>query len=202
MGSAGFCRLALGVMLAFLAWLGLAPCPHPLAGVSFSRVITDRNGELLRLGLSEDQKYNVRIRLADIPPEAVETVLRYEDRFFWRHPGVNPLSLVRAALGMMGGGRRMGGSTITMQVVRLAHGLETGRLSAKLRQMLLALQLEWNWSKTDILEAYFTLAPYGGNVEGLGAAALYYFHKTPAALTPEESMALMLVPQNPARRRQ
>jgi penicillin-binding protein 1C len=193
------CILA-GVMLACLAWLSCAPCPHPLEGVSFSRLVVDRNGELMRLGLSDDQKYRVRTRLVDIPPEAVDAIVRYEDRFFWRHPGVNPLSLVRAALSMLGGGRRMGGSTITMQVVRLTHGLETGRFSAKLRQILLALQLEWRWSKADILEAYFSLAPYGGNVEGAGAAALYYFHKTPAELTPEESMALMLVPQNPSRR--
>jgi penicillin-binding protein 1C len=87
-----------------------------------------------------------------------------------------------------------------MQVVRLTRGLETGQLRAKLRQIFLALQLEWRWSKTDILEAYFNLAPYGGNVEGLGAAALYYFHKMPAALTPDESAALMLVPQNPTQR--
>jgi len=188
------------LILTCLAWLNIAPCPHPLEGVSFSRLVVDKNGELMRLGLSKDQKYRVRTRLTDIPPAAVDAVLRYEDRFFWHHPGVNPLSLVRAALGMLGGGRRMGGSTITMQVVRLTQGSETGHIRAKLRQILLALQLEWRWSKTDILEAYFNLAPYGGNVEGLGAAALYYFHKTPAALTSEESAALMLVPQNPSQR--
>jgi len=74
-------------------------------------------------------------------------------------------------------------------------------MRAKLQQMLLALQLEWHYSKQEILEAYFNLAPYGGNVEGLGAAAVCYFHKTAAQLAPAESAALMLVPQNPARRR-
>ena len=88
-----------------------------------------------------------------------------------------------------------------MQVARLAYGLETGKMGAKLRQMLLALQLEWHYSKEEILEAYFNLAPYGGNVEGLGAAAVCYFHKTAAQLAPAESAALMLVPQNPSRRR-
>ena len=186
--------------LSFFAWLSFAPCPHPLEGVSFSRLVVSKNGELMRLGLSKDQKYRVRTRLTDIPPEAVDSILRYEDRFFWHHPGVNPLSLGRAALSILKGERLMGGSTITMQVIRLMHGLETGRLNAKVKQLFLALQLEWRWSKIDILEAYFNLAPYGGNVEGLGAAALYYFHKTPATLTPEESTALMLVPQNPSRR--
>ena len=191
---------AAGLALLFLGWLCFAPCPHPLEGVSFSRLIVDRNGDIMRLGLSADQKYRVRTRLADIPPAAVDSILRYEDRYFWHHFGVNPLALGRAALSMARGGRIMGGSTITMQVVRLSHGLETGRLSVKLAQVFLAMQLEWHWSKTDILEAYFNLAPYGRNVEGLSAAALYYFHKTPAALTPEESTALMLVPQNPTRR--
>lgn len=187
--------------LALFFWLCFAPCPHPLEGRDFSRVIFDRRGGILRVSLASDQKYRIRTNLADIPPAAVDTVLRYEDRFFWRHPGINPVSLLRAAAGIASGGRRMGGSTITMQVARLAYGLETGKMGAKLRQMLLALQLEWHFSKEEILEAYFNLAPYGGNVEGLGAAAVCYFHKTATQLTPSESAALMLVPQNPVRRR-
>ncbi|MFT3957561.1 MAG: penicillin-binding protein 1C, partial [Desulfovibrio sp.] len=197
--------LATGVLAlplaALLLWLAFAPCPHPLAGVEFSRMVLDKRGGIMRVSLSADQKYRIRTRLADIPPAAVDTVLRYEDRFFWHHPGINPLSLFRAAAGIVTGGRRMGGSTITMQVARLAYGLETGKMRAKLRQMLLALQLEWHYSKEEILEAYFNLAPYGGNVEGLGAAAVCYFHKTAAQLAPAESAALMLVPQNPSRRR-
>ncbi|MBQ9405972.1 MAG: penicillin-binding protein 1C [Desulfovibrio sp.] len=186
---------------ALTTWLIFAPCPHPLNGRDFSRVLLDRRGDILRVSLSSDHKYRIRTHLADIPPEAIDAVLRYEDRFFWHHPGINPLSLLRSAWGMATGGRRMGGSTITMQVVRLAHGLETGKLKDKLWQLLLALQLECHYSKTDILEAYFNLAPYGGNVEGLAAAAVCYFHKSPAQLTPAESAALMLVPQNPTRRR-
>ncbi len=188
-------------LAALLAWLFFAPCRAPLEGVSFSGVILDNTGAPLRVSLSRDQKYRIHTRLTDIPRAAVEAVLRYEDRHFYSHPGVNPFSLFRAALSMLGGGRRMGGSTITMQVVRLSHNLETGKPGAKLRQMLLALQLEWHFSKDEILEAYFNLAPYGGNIEGLGAAALVYFHKTPAQLTQAESAALMLVPQNPVKRR-
>ncbi|MBQ9453081.1 MAG: penicillin-binding protein 1C [Desulfovibrio sp.] len=184
-----------------LAWLIFVPCPHPLDGRDFSRIVQDRRGSLLRVSLSSDQKYRIRTRLTDIPPEAVDAILRYEDRFFWYHPGVNLFALARSACCILTGGRRMGGSTITMQVVRLIHGLETGSIQAKIVQLLLALQLEWHYSKEDILEAYFNLAPYGGNVEGLGAAALCYFHKSPSQLTKTESAALMLVPQNPVRRR-
>jgi len=184
-------------------WLVLVfvPCPHPLEGRGFSRCVTDRNGELLRLSLAPDQKYRIRISLEQIPPEALNAVLEYEDRYFWWHPGVNPLSLLRAAVNMALGGRRMGGSTITMQVARLAYGLKTGSLPDKLRQIGMALHLERHYSKADILEAYFNLAPYGGNVEGLGAAALIYFHKSASRLNEDESAALMLVPQNPVARR-
>ena len=181
-------------LAALLVWLALAPCPHPLEGVPFSRMVLDKRGGIMRVSLAADQKYRIRTRLADIPPAAVDTVLRYEDRYFWHHPGINPLSLFRAAAGIVAGGRRMGGSTITMQVARLSVGLETGKMRAKLQQMLLALQLEWHYSKQEILEAYFNLAPYGGNVEGLGAAAVCYFHKTAAQLAPAESAALMSKP--------
>ena len=123
--TATACVLALP-LVAFFLWLVFAPCPHPLAGVEFSRMVLDKRGGIMRVSLSADQKYRIRTRLADIPPAAVDTVLRYEDKYFWRHPGINPLSLVRAAAGMVRGGRIMGGSTITMQVARLTHGLETG----------------------------------------------------------------------------
>ncbi len=189
------------VFVFFMLWLQLTPCRHPLEDVSFSRVIRDSKGGLMRLSLSKDQKYRVYTRLADIPPAAVDAVLRYEDRYYWQHPGVNALALARAAFGLLTGKRLMGGSTITMQVARLTYGLETGKIGAKLRQIMLAVQLEWNFSKEEILEAYFNLAPYGGNVEGLGAASIVYFHKAPAELTPGESMSLMLVPQNPVQRR-
>ncbi len=188
-------------LLCVWSILVLMPCPHPLEGRGFSRCITDRNGDLLRLSLAPDQKYRVRISLDQIPPEALEAVLEYEDRYFWRHPGVNPAALLRAAVSMAFGGRRMGGSTITMQVARLAYGLKTGSLPDKLRQIWLALHLERHYSKAEILEAYFNLAPYGGNVEGLGAAALIYFHKSASQLNQDESAALMLVPQNPVARR-
>ena len=99
------------------------------------------------------------------------------------------------------GGRIMGGSTLTMQVARLTWKLRTGSIRDKILQIFYALKLECHLSKAEILECYFNMAPYGGNVEGLGAASRIYFHKAPAKLTPSESLALMLVPQNPVARR-
>ena len=193
---------ALFVVPSFLVggWLALAPKPPLLEGVSFSPLVLDREGNLLRLGLTADDKYRVRVRLHEISPEAVRAVLLYEDRYFYRHPGVNPLALLRAAVSMLGGSRRMGGSTITMQVARLRLGLVTDTIWGKIVQMGLALQYERHYSKDAILEAYFNLAPYGGNIEGIGAAARIYFHTTPGRLAHSESLALAVVPQNPVGR--
>ncbi len=188
-------------LLAFWAWARFTPCPHPMEGLSFSRVICDRDGAPMRIGLTPDDKYRIRTHLEDIPKEAIDAVIRYEDRWFWQHPGVNAASLLRAGLAMARGGRVMGGSTLTMQVARLALGLRTGSLRDKLLQIAWAFKLEQHFSKAEILECYFNMAPYGGNVEGLAAAAMVYFHKAPSRLTPSESMVLMLVPQNPAARR-
>lgn len=185
---------------ALLLALSLAPTLPLLDGLSFSPVVLDRQGQLLRMGLTADDKYRARVHLAEIAPHAVQAVLLYEDRHFYRHPGVNPLALARAMLGMARGERRMGGSTLTMQVVRLRHGLNTTTVAGKLRQMWLALVLERQYSKRQILEAYFCLAPYGGNVEGIAAASRIYFGHAPAQLSLTESLALAPVPQNPVRR--
>lgn len=181
-------------------WLVLAPVPPLLDGIRFSPRVLDRNGELLRLGLTPDEKYRVRTHLAEVPPDMLKATLLYEDRYFHQHPGVNPLAVLRSALSMLGGGRRMGGSTLTMQVARLRYNLITSSLPGKLEQMFRALQLEYHYSKQDILEAYCNLAPYGGNVEGIGAAALVYFQHPVAQLTTMESLALATVPQNPGKR--
>jgi penicillin-binding protein 1C len=192
---------AFSACLAFWALLALIPPPPLLEGVSFSRSVEDRNGVILRLSLAADETWRLRAKLEEIAPDAVRAALLYEDRHFYRHPGVNPFSLIRAACSTwFGKGRRVGGSTITMQVARLRLGLKTTTLGGKLAQVLTALHLERHYTKREILEAYFSLAPYGGNVEGIAAAARVYFHTAPARLTLEESLALAVTPQNPVRR--
>lgn len=192
--------LAAAPVLLFGLWLTFSPKPPLLDGVEFSSLVLDREGDLLRMGLAADEKYRLRVSLHDVAPEAVNAVLLYEDRHFYRHPGVNPLSLLRAGMAMLGGSRRMGGSTITMQVARLRLGLSTTTVSGKLVQMIRALQYERHYDKEEILEAYFNLAPYGGNVEGIAAASRIYFHVPPSRLSLSESLALAAVPQNPVRR--
>lgn len=188
------------MVLGLAAALALAPKPDLWGGAEFSRVFTDRNGRLLRVTLTGDERYRIYVPLSRIPSAMQEATLLYEDRAFYRHPGVNPLALARAVAGMAAGGRRMGGSTITMQLARLTDGLNTTTVSGKLRQMWRALVLERHYNKREILEAYLNLAPYGGNVEGVGAAARVWFGKDAFRLTLPEIMALVPVPQHPAAR--
>ena len=182
-----------------LVWLLLPKSPL-LDGVSFSQSVRDRNGELLRVTLTTDQKYRIWTPLREISPELVDATLQYEDKYFARHPGVNPFALVRSGFGFVRGGTRTGASTITMQVARLRFHLHTRTISGKLEQIVRALELERHYSKSQILEAYLNLAPYGRNIEGIGAASQIYFGKAAVQLTGPESISLSVIPQSPTRR--
>ena len=192
-----------GSGLAVAGWLALALCPKPAlyGDTTFSAAVLDRQGRLLRLALADDQRYRLRSRLDTISPAAIEATLLYEDRHFYRHPGVNPGSLLRALWSSYWRQHRpMGASTITMQLARMRFGLHTRTLAGKLVQIARAVQLERHYSKAEILEAYLNSAPYGGNIEGIGTASLVYFDKPAAALSLPEALALAVIPQNPARR--
>src|SRR5205814_3335343 len=123
-----------------------------------------------------------------------------EDKYYRYHPGVNPVALMRAAFGLRPGGAHTGASTITMQVARLRYHLPTRTFRGKFVQIVRALELERHYSKSQILEAYLNLAPYGRNIEGIGAASQIYFGKAPAHLTRPESISLSVIPQSPTRR--
>ncbi|WP_157817984.1 penicillin-binding protein 1C [Candidatus Thiodictyon syntrophicum] len=194
--------VALVVVLA-LGWAGLGLIAAPLLvnRSNASCAVTDRAGKLLRLSLTGDEKFRLWVPLEALPLELQQATLRYEDRWFYRHPGVNPFALVRAAWGSVAAsGRRQGASTLTMQLARQRFRLITHTLPGKLRQIGYALWLERHFSKDELLEAYLNLAPYGANIEGVGAAAWVYFHKPAAELSPDEARALVLIPQNPRSR--
>jgi penicillin-binding protein 1C len=166
-----------------------------------STAISAQNGELLRLTLAADGQYRLWVGLDELPKRLPAAVILYEDRWFYRHPGVNPFALARAAIHDCLGGRRMGASTITMQLARRVYRLDTRNPFGKLRQAALAVWLEMRYSKRDILEAYLNLAPYGRNVEGVGAASLVYFGAPVARLSVPQLMTLAVIPQNPRERR-
>src|SRR3984893_18735297 len=177
------------------AWRGL-PKPPLLDGLSFSQCVRDRNGKLLRVTLTSDQKFRLWTSLSGISPALIDSTLRFEDKYYRRHPGVNPFALLRSALNLRGSGVHGGASTITMQLARLRYHLCTRTLRGKFVQIIRALELERHYSKAEILEAYLNLAPYGRNIEGAGAASQIYFGKTAAHLTTPESISLSVIPQS------
>lgn len=195
MRSAIFLAMALAAI-----WLAL-PKPPLLQGVDFSQRIRDRNGNVLRVTLTADQKYRIWTPLKEISPALIDATLRFEDKYYDKHPGVNPVSLLRATWNLVSvGGTHAGASTITMQLARLRYHLRTRTVAGKLRQIVYALELERHYSKAQILEAYLNLAPYGRNIEGVEAASEIYFSKSAARVTAAEAVALSVIPQSPTRR--
>lgn len=192
----------MSVFALFLLGIALADKPLLTVGDSFSAVVTDREGGLLRLTLDDKENYRAYAPLKDISKNAIDATLLYEDRYFRYHFGVNLAALAEAMLdSYILEGRRRGASTITMQLARMRFQLETTSPWGKLVQIFYALKLEAHYTKDEILEAYLNLAPYGGNVIGIRAASLIYFGKEPRALSLAESMTLSVIPQNPERRK-
>src|SRR5206468_7136935 len=138
--------------------------------------------------------------LHEISPALIDATLRFEDKYYRHHPGVNPVALLRSALNLRPGHAHNGASTITMQLARLRFHLCTRMLGGEFVQIVRAFELERHYSKAEILEAYLNLAPYGRNIEGAGAASQIYFGKTAEHLTTPESIALSVIPQSPTRR--
>lgn len=169
-----------------------------LKEISFSQAVYDANHKLLHLTLSRDEKYRLYTPLTQIAPAAIALTLLQEDQYFYWHLGVNPLAIVKAAWKTyLLHSRRIGASTISMQVARLLFHINSKTWRGKLWQMARALQLELCCSKEQLLTAYLNLAPYGNNIEGIGAASMIYFAKPASNLTLAEALALVVMPQNP-----
>ncbi len=171
-----------------------------------STEIVDANDRLLRAFATADGKWRLKTTADDVDPLYLSLLKTYEDRRFDMHWGVDPLAAARAAGQWLGRGRIVSGaSTISMQAARLLEprqlGLEGRGLLTKARQSARALQLEWRYSKREVLAIYLTLAPMGGNLEGVRAASFAYFGKEPKQLSAAEAALLVAIPQSPERRR-
>lgn len=179
----------------------LSQKPKLLDDTKFSTAFYDRKGLLLRLTLAADGRYRLYMPLKDISRDLITATLTQEDRHYYDHSGVSVRSLLRGGYETyVRRSRPEGGSTVTMQVVRLRDRLNTRTFGGKALQILRALQIEHHYSKDQILEAYLNLAPYGGNIEGVGAASLLYFGQRAKSLALPESIALAVIPQNPLAR--
>lgn len=170
-------------------------------GIEFSKAYSDRNGELLQVFLTEDEQYRIYKSIKEYPPEFIEALLLQEDRYFYKHIGINPVAIIKAGWETyIKRSRRMGASTITMQVAKLKYNLYTKSIWGKIRQINRALYLELCFSKEEILDAYVNLVPVGGNVIGFEAGSWYYFNKPITKLNLSENIMLCVLPQNPTKR--
>ncbi|MDU0340430.1 penicillin-binding protein 1C [Bosea sp. ZW T0_25] len=186
-----------------LSWYASTLPPLDLAAASDrSTVVLDREGKLLRPFVTGDGRWKLPVGATDVDPRYLAMLKAYEDKRFDDHLGVDPQGIIRAAGQMLGNGRIVsGGSTLTMQVARLLEPRQERSLSAKLRQAVRALELERRFGKTEILDLYLTLAPFGGNLEGVRAASFAYFGKEPKRLSTAEAALLVALPQSPETRR-
>ncbi len=188
-----------------MLWLALLAADHlwplPLPEVAPAQVVVAEDGTPLWRFADQQGVWRYPVALDDVSPRYLQALIQYEDRWFWRHPGVNPLAVFRAAWQDLTAGRVVsGGSTLTMQVARLLDP-HPRTFGGKLRQLWRALQLEWHLSKSEILTLYLNRAPFGGTLQGIGAASWAYLGKSPAQLSYGEAALLAVLPQAPSRLR-
>jgi penicillin-binding protein 1C len=204
-----FAALAVAIFFAGFvapaAWMNYVQRLGPLdlfSQAEGSTIVVDRDGRLLRAFTLPDGRWRLPATTGDVDPRYIAMLLAYEDRRFFDHGGIDWRAMMRAAFQIATRGRIVsGGSTLTMQVARLIEPREQRSLSAKLRQVARAFQIEQRVSKQGVINRYLALAPFGGNIEGVRAASLAYFGKEPRRLTIAEAALLVALPQSPEARR-
>ena len=193
--------ITIGILILLWIIIKIFFTPPLLSDTHFGRAYFDRNGKLLRITLSADDKYRLYTPLDKISPDIQRATILYEDKYFKYHIGINPISLIRATINYFSGVENpAGASTITMQVARIKYHLDTRQIMGKLKQIAAAIYIDLFYSKNEILEAYLNLAPYGGNIESIDAASLIYFDKPAYDLTTIQAITLSTIPQNPTKR--
>ncbi len=166
--------------------------------IEYGKIILDREGKLLTAFQTTDEKWRFKTELNDVSPTVYNAFIQKEDRFFYYHFGINPLALTRAFISNITKQKRVSGaSTITMQVVRLLQKNERNYAN-KIMETIHALQLELHYTKTQILEMYLSLVPFGSNIEGVSAASLIYFKKSAQNLSLSQAISLSIIPNRPA----
>ncbi|ELQ17698.1 penicillin-binding protein 1C [Pseudomonas fluorescens BRIP34879] len=189
------------LLVMALLWLADRLWPLPLPQDDLARVVLAEDGTPLWRFADANGVWRYPVQTGEVSPYYLDALLTYEDRWFYEHPGVNPLSLVRATWQNLTGARVVsGGSTLSMQVARLLDP-HSRTWHGKLRQLWRTAQLEWHLSKEQILNLYLNRAPFGGTLQGVAAASWAYLGKSPAQLTHAEAAMLAVLPQAPSRLR-
>ena len=195
--------LTLGTFLGIGSFVGflLVDSIYPLNTKRFDDVSTliYAQNTPIHIFHSQDEKLRIRTTVEEVDPLYLKTLLEREDKYFFSHPGINPFALLRATYQRIRYGHVIsGGSTISMQTARLLEPRDR-KIISKLIECFRALQLEWHFSKKEILNIYMTLAPFGGNIEGVHAATMAYFQKSAKQLSPSEIALLVALVQSPTR---
>lgn len=174
------------------------PLPDPLFDQPYTTTIESANGQLMGARIADDGQW--RFPMVDsLPPKFETALLHFEDEYFYYHPGVNPISILKAFItNVKAGNIKRGGSTLSMQVIRMARGNQSRTVFQKLWETVLALKLELFYSKKEILNLYASHAPFGGNVVGIAAASWRYFNRAPEHLSWAEAAALAVLPNQPS----
>lgn len=193
----GLCALLL-LAASVLAILQFLPLPERLHNTPYATLMLDQNGRMLDARIAADQQWRF-VPVGKVQDKYRQALLNFEDKRFPWHPGVDPVAIGRAAwLNMKAGRVVSGGSTLTMQLARLLRDDPPRTLTEKAREAALAFQLEWHFSKEEILGHYASRAPFGGNTVGLRAAAWRYFQREPDALSWAEAALLAVLPNAPS----
>ncbi|WLG31220.1 peptidoglycan glycosyltransferase PbpC [Pseudomonas lurida] len=189
------------VVVVALIWLADRIWPLPLPKDDLARVVLAEDGTPLWRFADANGVWRYPVQTSEVSPYYLDALLTYEDRWFYQHPGVNPLALARATWQNLSGARVVsGGSTLSMQVARLLDP-HSRTFHGKLRQLWRTAQLEWHLSKEETLNLYLNRAPFGGTLQGVAAASWAYLGKSPSQLTHAEAALLAVLPQAPSRLR-
>ncbi len=190
-------QLAVSVFLILLFLLSLNWIFPYKIEENYSTEIYSSQGKLLNAYLSGDDKWRLKTNIEEVTPEMIKSILAKEDKWFYYHLGVNPLAVFRALWQNVTTGERVSGaSTITMQLVRMQQPATRSYFN-KFLEMIRAVQLELGYSKDDILAAYLSRLPYGGNVEGVKAASYLFFNRPPEKLSLSQCVCLAIIPNDP-----
>jgi len=190
-------RLVYAILSCLLLFLAVDLVFPVKADIRYSRLILSDDGKLLNASLSSDQQWRMKAVLSEVNPLLIKVLVNKEDGWFRYHPGFNPVALGRALWQNVVTGKRVSGaSTITMQVVRMLEPRERTVFN-KLIECFRAMQLEMHHSKSEILEIYINLLPYGGNIQGIKAASFLYFGQEPQVLSLAQIVTLAIIPNDP-----